>query len=476
MKKELKGLEEPNTVVHCDTEEKANLVLKIAKEADYNWSSGDDFSNNKYTGHKENTCYCFKNGTYSYKDYFVRKGYKIITAEEFIKANIIEVGDTVRCSDVMAVCADGWEAGLEYVVTDINEYETGNVYFGGWCGSGVYAQDVELVKKAKATPTAKQQQPLVNTALPSKEDVYVVLDTPEKVRQFYDVLVQANEPMYYTSREYWADGVVKSFSEAYYLDGEWMVCGDKARRGRTKVSVEQLAEILNVKSDQDVKQSEIMQNKETVTFKVGDRVRIVRAFEDEREGVSMRKEMHTLIGKEGVVVALGSKSNTVTVNVPNTIDGQWTWFTDCLELITEPQTTQTIIPSRKVSRESLAVIYKQVCSGWQSRITSLLDKTDPFSNEVEVPEDLVKRAHQEANNEQLKWLRLHLPAPKKVETKELVFYANLTDNGGSYKYKSEQDAISHAKHNGTLIATAVKCTGSYTVEVEDESYSVELPW
>lgn len=497
-KRPLKGLEHPQTVVHCDTEEKATQVLKIAHEAGYDgFSDGTKYlEDNKYERYKEDTCYQIKQGWYSGLEYYSAQGYKIITAEEVIKANSeylsnkelleianrdyglgvqfksIETYDKEKVRIVapyydhrdckFKICTDPKRSGARAI-----RFENGiNTSDGGCSNPAIYVDGVgwaEIVSK----PTVKEVHTSKSEAmLTRKEDVYVVLDTPEKVRQFYSVLVQANEPMYFTSKEYWGRGVVKSFNEAYICDGEWMGCGERARIGRTEASIEQLAEILNVNISN--------MKTETVTFKVGDRVRIVRAFEDGREDISMRKEMYTLIGKEGVIISAHSYQKTVFVDVPDVEDGRWTWFADCLELITEPETTQdaTII-NRKVSRESLAAIYQKVCSGWQSTITSLLVDADPFSNEVEVPEDLVKKAYQDANDEQLKWLKLHLPAPKKIETVEVVKWAVLSDDRELVKgtYGSEGDARQAARGN-----TVVELKGSYTVEVEDEEYSFDMPF
>jgi hypothetical protein len=396
MKKELKGLEQPKTVVHCDTEEKANQVLKIATEAGYDgFSDGVKYSeDNKYERYKENTCYQIKQGWYSGLNFYTSEGYKIITAEEFIKAN----------------------------------------------------------------PTVK---------LPSKEDVYVVLDTPEKVRQFYSVLVQANEPIYYTSKERWSKGEVDSeYDYSKYSGGEWNGLGIKSG---TEVSVEQLAEILNVKVVET-----------NYRFKVGDRVSTAHGIGTIVAITDHQSQKYIVANDQTFLQGHNCYSNS------NIIDGSkdglnsngWFYKENEMELVkTETQTkssekTQTIIPNRKVSREALAVIYPQVCSGWQANITSLLAKTSAFSNEVEVSEDMVKTAYNEANDTQRKWLNLHLPAPKKIETVEVVKWAVLDLEDliiGSYA--TEKLARGAAGGN-----TVVELKGSYTVEVEDEEYSFELPF
>lgn len=65
----------------------------------------------------------------------------------------IQVGDTVRCisenkSKFSYVGAFGWEKDLEFKVTEVNDYGSYKVYFGGRGGNGVYSDAVRLVKRA----------------------------------------------------------------------------------------------------------------------------------------------------------------------------------------------------------------------------------------------------------------------------------------------------------------------------------------
>lgn len=91
-------------VVHCDTEEKAKALLKLAKSFGYKWESGSDLEKINYWGnHKENTCYRFIESfvLYSPKRYYRELGCTIVEFElekETTKENDtkFKVGDKVR--------------------------------------------------------------------------------------------------------------------------------------------------------------------------------------------------------------------------------------------------------------------------------------------------------------------------------------------------------------------------------------------
>jgi len=64
----------------------------------------------------------------------------------------IEVGDTVRCisenkSEFKDYAGGGWEKGLEFKVSRVNNHYDYKLYFGGKNGNGVYSDAVRLVKK-----------------------------------------------------------------------------------------------------------------------------------------------------------------------------------------------------------------------------------------------------------------------------------------------------------------------------------------
>lgn len=76
-------------------------------------------------------------------------------------------------------------------------------------------------------------------------------------------------------------------------------------------------------------------------------------------------------------------------------------------------------PKFKVSRQALAEVLPLVCSDYKDKINKLAQK-DLFSNEIEVPEDVVRLAHKDATKkEQREWLDKYLPLPKKKKI-ELV--------------------------------------------------------
>lgn len=79
----------------------------------------------------------------------------------------------------------------------------------------------------------------------------------------------------------------------------------------------------------------------------------------------------------------------------------------------------------KVTRQALAEIYEAVCQEWRDTITLLLEK-QKFNSDIEVIEDLVKKAHVQSSSahnpkEVKEWLDKYLPLPKKKKI-ELVKY------------------------------------------------------
>lgn len=79
---------EKNTVVHCPTEELANKVLKIAHDSGYEWSNTHSYIDcNFWDVYKKDTSYNIFGGAYSYLDYYKEIGYKIISAQQFLKDN-----------------------------------------------------------------------------------------------------------------------------------------------------------------------------------------------------------------------------------------------------------------------------------------------------------------------------------------------------------------------------------------------------
>lgn len=73
---------EEKLAIHCDTEEKANKLLREFNKTGKKWSSGDDYTKfNCWKSHKKDTCYCNGRG-YSSIDYYKINGYKIYEFED----------------------------------------------------------------------------------------------------------------------------------------------------------------------------------------------------------------------------------------------------------------------------------------------------------------------------------------------------------------------------------------------------------
>ncbi len=86
-----------NTVVHCDTEEKAKDLLEWADACGLRWLSGKDYSVLNYQDHSEETCYYLNNGEFSGLLYFTNaRHYNILTPEEVR----INTGDSYILSNV----------------------------------------------------------------------------------------------------------------------------------------------------------------------------------------------------------------------------------------------------------------------------------------------------------------------------------------------------------------------------------------
>lgn len=80
-----------NEIVHCNTEDEANLVLGVAHELGYKWCTGSSFKGkNNYMRFGCKTCYWITAGEYCDIDYYKEIGKTIISAEEFLsRHNII---------------------------------------------------------------------------------------------------------------------------------------------------------------------------------------------------------------------------------------------------------------------------------------------------------------------------------------------------------------------------------------------------
>jgi len=78
-------LTQKNTVFHCETEEEANQLLKIADEFGLNWINGEYYLNkNNWEVYKEDTCYDFNDGAYCDSGWFKSNGLNIIKARDIL--------------------------------------------------------------------------------------------------------------------------------------------------------------------------------------------------------------------------------------------------------------------------------------------------------------------------------------------------------------------------------------------------------
>lgn len=74
-----------NVAVHCQTEGLAEQVLIKAASMGYRWSDDNVFTSyTLWRVHEKQTCYLVKIGVYGDLITCQRKGYKIISAEEFL--------------------------------------------------------------------------------------------------------------------------------------------------------------------------------------------------------------------------------------------------------------------------------------------------------------------------------------------------------------------------------------------------------
>ena len=74
---------QPNTVVHCETEEQANELLRWADSKGLEWFSGISYMEyNNWKEYQQETCYCLHRGEYGYKELYEDNGYTILSFEE----------------------------------------------------------------------------------------------------------------------------------------------------------------------------------------------------------------------------------------------------------------------------------------------------------------------------------------------------------------------------------------------------------
>lgn len=72
-------------VMHCKTEEEAEVFCRYLDSIGRRWDSGNSyFSENFWDKYEESTCYEFNAGRYTDKQYFEEKGYTILEMEDFM--------------------------------------------------------------------------------------------------------------------------------------------------------------------------------------------------------------------------------------------------------------------------------------------------------------------------------------------------------------------------------------------------------
>lgn len=70
--------------IHCDTAEKAIMLLKAFNDNGYKWWLGNKYSDMTcWLVYKEETCYT-NTGSYTNREYFESKGYKIIEFDDIV--------------------------------------------------------------------------------------------------------------------------------------------------------------------------------------------------------------------------------------------------------------------------------------------------------------------------------------------------------------------------------------------------------
>ena len=76
----------PVDVVHCDTEEKANKILKLSHEAGKKWVLGSLLKRNEYDDCKSETCYNLSGDHVQYcdREWYIKNGYKIVSADTIL--------------------------------------------------------------------------------------------------------------------------------------------------------------------------------------------------------------------------------------------------------------------------------------------------------------------------------------------------------------------------------------------------------
>lgn len=140
---------QPNTVVHCKTEEQAENLLKWVDSKGLKWGSGDSYLNKtRYSTYGDETCYKLQNGNFAGYDFYAEKGYNILQYDQVV----VDIGMETKCKNC------GQEYGWHEAVDDrcpLIDFE-GGMADGYWGTTFFEAEESEVDKLINALESLKQ--------------------------------------------------------------------------------------------------------------------------------------------------------------------------------------------------------------------------------------------------------------------------------------------------------------------------------
>lgn len=116
---------QPNTVVHCDTEEKGKMLCNYLHSIGEKWYNNGSYENyTNYSRYGKNTCYDVINGGFSELEDYIKDGYKILKFKEIIMKKKLEVKFTRLGERAIAGMVIHQDEELRRVggIVDNNEY------------------------------------------------------------------------------------------------------------------------------------------------------------------------------------------------------------------------------------------------------------------------------------------------------------------------------------------------------------------
>lgn len=109
--------------IHCDTEEKANILLKVFDKLGKKWCSGVSYlEDNNWETSKEETCYSNK-GAYCTKEFYLNKNYKVYEFEDVILKEYLN-DNVKKVFEILGV-----EPGEAFKIQDAFNKSDGNKYY-----------------------------------------------------------------------------------------------------------------------------------------------------------------------------------------------------------------------------------------------------------------------------------------------------------------------------------------------------------